>query len=208
MEKISRRDRERSVRREEIIDAAEQEFTKYGYENVSMDSIAKESQFTKRTVYQYFSSKEELFITVAARVHRRLIEYYKKELNKKRDSYKTLHAIGFAYVQFAMEHPESLILLKANFLPVDPSSPGLMELLAYRDEGLRIISELIRSGQKEKTIKSNLDPEKTALSITCLIVGYFHLIIRNLEDTNPAAIKGKHDMITNSLELIFQGIRK
>ena len=35
-------------------------FTKYGFKKVSMDEIASETGVTKKTVYSYFSSKEEL----------------------------------------------------------------------------------------------------------------------------------------------------
>ena len=64
MENISRRDREKLTRENEIIQAAENIFRLEGYENASMDDIAREAQFTKRTLYQYFPSKDDLFFAV------------------------------------------------------------------------------------------------------------------------------------------------
>ena len=61
MQNLSRRDREKMVREAEIVQAAEEIFRQNGYENTSMDDIAKKAQFTKRTLYQYFPSKEHLF---------------------------------------------------------------------------------------------------------------------------------------------------
>lgn len=45
----------------QIIEAARKLFNKYGFRKVTMDEIAREANVTKKTVYTYFSSKEELF---------------------------------------------------------------------------------------------------------------------------------------------------
>lgn len=48
------------MKEEQIVNAARDLFTMYGYKKVSMDEIAKKAGVTKRTVYMYFNSKEEL----------------------------------------------------------------------------------------------------------------------------------------------------
>lgn len=48
------------MKEEIIVESARKLFNKYGYKRVSMDEIAKEAGVTKRTVYAYFSSKEDL----------------------------------------------------------------------------------------------------------------------------------------------------
>lgn len=48
------------MKEEVIVESARNLFNKFGYKRVSMDEIAKESGVTKRTVYAYFSSKEDL----------------------------------------------------------------------------------------------------------------------------------------------------
>ena len=47
---LSRRERERLVRESEIIAAAEKLFIVKGFDNTTMDEIAKAAEFTKRTV--------------------------------------------------------------------------------------------------------------------------------------------------------------
>lgn len=49
------------MKEQQIIEAARKLFSKYGFKKVSMDEIAREANVTKKTVYTYFSSKEELF---------------------------------------------------------------------------------------------------------------------------------------------------
>ena len=48
------------MKQEQIINVARRLFSKYGYKRVSMDEIAKEANVTKKTLYSYFKSKEEL----------------------------------------------------------------------------------------------------------------------------------------------------
>ena len=48
------------MKEEQIINVARELFTTYGYKRVSMDEIAKCANVTKKTVYSYFKSKEEL----------------------------------------------------------------------------------------------------------------------------------------------------
>lgn len=48
-------------KKDEIINVSRKLFTKYGYKKVSMEEIAKEAKVTKKTIYSYFNSKEDMF---------------------------------------------------------------------------------------------------------------------------------------------------
>lgn len=49
------------TKKEQIIEAARELFTTYGYRKVSMDEIARKSKVTKKTIYSYFKDKDELY---------------------------------------------------------------------------------------------------------------------------------------------------
>lgn len=53
------------IKREDIIQAAKDEFRANGFSATSMDTIAKTAQVSKRTVYNHFESKEVLFAAIA-----------------------------------------------------------------------------------------------------------------------------------------------
>ena len=53
--------RDTTQKRETIISAAIQIFIEEGFDNASMDRIAERANASKRTVYNHFPSKEELF---------------------------------------------------------------------------------------------------------------------------------------------------
>jgi len=52
------------IKREQIIKAATGEFLKQGFQNCSIDTIAQNAEVSKRTVYNHFNSKEELFLSI------------------------------------------------------------------------------------------------------------------------------------------------
>lgn len=59
--------RDTSKKRTAILDAAALAFTQDGYDNSSMDRIAVLAGASKRTVYNHFPSKEDLFLAVLER---------------------------------------------------------------------------------------------------------------------------------------------
>ena len=48
------------MKEKQIIEAARKLFHQFGFKKVSMDEIAQEAGVTKRTIYMYFTSKEDL----------------------------------------------------------------------------------------------------------------------------------------------------
>jgi AcrR family transcriptional regulator len=61
--------RAKAARRDEILDAAFEEFSQHGYAGASMAAIARRARASKETLYAWFENKETLFNTLfAARV--------------------------------------------------------------------------------------------------------------------------------------------
>jgi len=56
--------RQTDRKREAILQAAIQEFRNHGFESTSMDKIAATAGVSKRTVYNHFPGKEELFAAI------------------------------------------------------------------------------------------------------------------------------------------------
>jgi AcrR family transcriptional regulator len=61
LNQASRKERERRQHEEEILQAARELFARKGYYNTTLEEIAHHAQFGKGTIYNYFSSKEDLF---------------------------------------------------------------------------------------------------------------------------------------------------
>lgn len=77
-------------RRQAIVGAAAQVFQEMGYERASMDAVAKRVGGSKATLYNYFSSKEELFETVVRAFSTRFLSEAADELTKSDAKVKSL----------------------------------------------------------------------------------------------------------------------
>ena len=77
--KKNRKEREQERKRNEILDAAERLFFSRGYEATSINEIAEEAEFSKGTLYLYFSGKPEIYLAIV----NRSLEIIQKMLEKK-----------------------------------------------------------------------------------------------------------------------------
>lgn len=71
MAAMTLRERQRQVREDAILDAAQELMMEQGYADMSMDDLATRVGVSKATLYQHFPSKEELAINVIVRGMRR-----------------------------------------------------------------------------------------------------------------------------------------
>lgn len=88
------------MKEEQILNAAKNLFTNYGFKKVSMDEIASEAGVTKKTVYTYFSSKEELLkycIKEELQNMRKIIENVEY---KKLDFMETVHQVIYNLLKY------------------------------------------------------------------------------------------------------------
>ena len=65
---LSRREREHAARQEDIMKAARELFARQGYHDTTLEDIARHAEFGKGTIYNYFSSKEDLFYGIIDRL--------------------------------------------------------------------------------------------------------------------------------------------
>ena len=65
---------ERLARMELILDSAEKLFVEKGYTATSINDIAAEADFSRTSIYQYFSSKEEIYLHILERYTEPLTE--------------------------------------------------------------------------------------------------------------------------------------
>ncbi|HEX3013931.1 MAG TPA: TetR/AcrR family transcriptional regulator, partial [Methanobacterium sp.] len=87
-------------------DAAETLFFSKGYDNVSMNSIAKEVGLGKATLYIYFDNKEELFYAVVLRGVNIWSAMIKEKVEKEDTGLEKLVAFKNAYGEFIRSYPD------------------------------------------------------------------------------------------------------
>src|SRR5919202_2825159 len=87
----------KAERREEILDAALQEFAERGLYGASTEDIARRAGISQPYVFRLFGTKKELFKAVVARCLRQTLELFQRAAEGKRGE-EALQAMGDAYV--------------------------------------------------------------------------------------------------------------
>ena len=69
-----RKEREKQLRREQIMEAAKKVFSEKGLAGATMENIAKEAELSPATLYLYFRNKDELYASLNLKMLQMLIE--------------------------------------------------------------------------------------------------------------------------------------
>ena len=105
MSTVTRRERERNQRKISIVDAAEKIFSSKGFDNVSMNDIAKEVELNRATIYLYFENKEALFFSVVLRIVSLLNKIVRKNVKTAVYTQK-INVFGKSYYDFFNIYPQ------------------------------------------------------------------------------------------------------
>lgn len=130
--------------KEKILRGAEELFLKYGIRSVSMDNIANHLGVSKKTLYQYFTDKDEIVESVTT-LH---LEAQALQMDQIRESSKNAieELVGIA------------ICLKENMRGMNPSL--LFDMQKYHHKAWSLWLKF-KDNTIRKTIIANLDQGKT-----------------------------------------------
>lgn len=210
MDNLSRKEKEKLLREEDIINAAEKVFVLKGYSGTSMEEIAKEAQFTRKTVYQYFADKDDLFFSVIIRGFQRMLNYFEEDITNGKNGFEKLHSLGSAYYRFYQDYPETLELM--NYVgyinPKEENSAKLQEFNKVTTAVVRKIAEIIDEGKADGSIRKDLDSMKAAFSIEFLTTGFFHMLSVSGKTFLNHFSLNKEDFINYNMDLLTDAIRE
>ena len=176
-EKEKRKTRQRRIRRDSIINIAEQAFIEHGYDDAKMDEMAEQAGYTKATIYNYFDSKEDLFAAVLAKAYHRLQETIESYLYEHGYS---IRALGDAYIGFVNKHPSQAefidsgrcVNINRTIIDKELGGQALTESeIEFRDNetGLAAsMADVIKRSMQESGIKDEAEALKIVKSLAAL----------------------------------------
>ncbi|RUT45339.1 TetR/AcrR family transcriptional regulator [Paenibacillus anaericanus] len=209
-----RKEKEKEIRRNDIIDAAERIFFTKGYDHATMDDVAKEAEFSKRTVYVYFNSKEQIYFEIMTRGYKLLIAMLKTDAPKENANHAIaeLEQMSLTLYRFSMEHPEyfsAIMEYENGELDFQKGVPvqSQEDCYALGEELLGHLTGALEKGIAEGTIRGELDVVQTALVLWACMIGVFNIAkkkekyIKNYHRTEPEELlSAAFQLITRSIQ--------
>lgn len=197
MSTAERRAREKAQRRQEILQAARQEFFERGFHAPTVDDVAARAEVSKGTIYLYFVSKEEILAHL-------LLEGLELLLEEMQAAYEAdprqpevmVESLANAYLRFCQANPNYFRLIMAfDRGRFEESISGKLyrRVLNKSLQGLNLLAQTIETG-KASGIFCVEDPWLAAGTVWAALNGVLVLMAHPL----------RQRLLRSDLESMFQ----
>lgn len=200
--KLSRRERERSRQRQDMLAAALELFSRNGYHNVSMNEIAEKAEFAVGTLYKFFKNKEDLYRSLMIEQTDWFHKVMDKALDNGGDEIEKLR--NYVHTRGATV-TEKEAVVRLYHAEIRGRSFNLRagiddEISQQLDELRERLTAIFASGIRKNIFRKIAEPRQLAVALENICSGF---IMRWLEDPDNNKYPEDPDVILN---IIFQGL--
>jgi AcrR family transcriptional regulator len=203
---LSRRERDRLLREQDILKAAEHVFASKGFHKATIHDIAKEAEYATGTIYLYFKDKEALYLALFERKIQHLISFVKEKVGQTEGISDKLRVLVYEHLAYFQENQDFFRIYfseqeNARWTIKDklPKS-AIHNLLQY----IEFISWLIQKAQEKSLIRKEFSPAYLAHAL-CSIV---NTVIMRWLNKEPGKKEDLMDESAFVLDLFLNGAGK
>ncbi len=196
--------------RADIIEVATREFAEKGLAGARIDDIAAAMRTSKRMIYYYFGSKEQLYVAVLEEAYRR-IRSIESDLHLENlapeSALRTLVAFT---VDYQRANPDFIRLVMTENIHRGAFLADSKTIQDLNVPAITAVRDVYERGVKEGVFRAGIDPVDLHMSISALSVfnvanrHTFALIFKRDLDS-PASVAARRDSI---VEMIVRFVRK
>jgi len=168
--KLGRREYERIVHRQTMLEAAERVFARKGFREATLGEIAQEADFGVGTFYNFFKSKEDLYTQVLAGIVLRFMTEFERDVQKRDNPTEALSALIDLRLRFFTQHREFFrFFFEQSVAGVSLTKDHLKFRIQYQ----KVVSHIFASGI-QRGIFDPMDPLYAAICLD----GMLNAIVR------------------------------
>jgi len=190
-----------------LLDAARESFFEHGYRGTTMESIARQAGYSKRTVYLDYRNKDELFISVCAlggeQLYKKLEALPLKELTVS----AAIERVIDEFIHFSKEQKEYFRIIFSEATPeiIANCSTVLREHVAgIERKCLNVLAQLTERAIKEENIAA-VDPWEAAGIFVGSATGIILLSMGGSQTVfSPEALES---LVKKGIWTLWQGLR-
>lgn len=161
---LSRKEKERLFRRNEILSASATLFAKKGFNRTTIDEISEAAEFGKGTIYNYFENKEEIYKSILDEMLNGNLDLLKESSAKYAEIEEFLTNYTKNLFKFCLDNKESFALLIRELSRIDSEIVPIdrLELLTIMTEMHEILLNRFRQAAAEGHI-TEFTPEELVM---------------------------------------------
>ena len=194
----------KNQKRKKIIDVASALFSRKSYHEVMMEDVAKLSSIAKGTVYNYFSSKEELYFSIMRQRMEKLITSLREKIKDESSSIESLHSFVIHLYMFMMKYNDFFLMYQKESLKAEHELCS--ELVSLEKELKNILAEIIKSGKNEDFFRT-IEEE---FAVDLILGSIYGAVYRGIEKSydNGKMINEREKIFDFVLHGLFTGFEK
>lgn len=155
-------------RRQQIIDNARKVFAQMGYAGARIRDIAESCGINEAMLYKHFEGKEELFLEVLGQIHEEMVAYTSKYLSPDDNGLERIRASMRGQWEAGIrDHSMNANAIHAITISMSDESIRAKTIKRWGKHH-KYYLDAIEQGQKDGSIKKDIDPSMYASMTICL----------------------------------------
>lgn len=205
-------DAEIAAREEEIMQTALKIMADQGVAGLTIDKIVTQLPYSKGTVYNHFTCKEDLLTGLCNRHCQTLTAMFRRAADFEGSSREKMLAVGIAYKLHSLLYPTEFMLV------ISAKTPGVREKstakrqeehLALEQAILGIMLEIISHGlaSGDLHLQPHLSPAQVAFSLWAMSFGTIALLHESLDRCTVRSEMELERELINHCNLVLDGLQ-
>jgi AcrR family transcriptional regulator len=180
-----RRQEEKERRRAEILDAAEAVAAVVGWDDMTMDQVARKARLSRALLYVYFKDKTDLLFGICERALIVLTQRFTDAISRHKRGMEQLTGIGRAYIAFSQEFPVYFeVMARCELISPEPAGETNEGAVVQQGDACRtIMVSVIEAGIADGSIRPDAGDPRV---VSTALWGFMHGVLQ------LAATKANH----------------
>lgn len=198
------------ARENEILDQALKIIEEKGMAFLTIDKLVANVNYSKGTVYNHFSSKEDVFTALCNRNMRSLERLFQRAASIDESARHKMMGIGFAYMLSVLLTPQSFtLMMNAKTEIFENASPKRREEHEYLDGMLyRTCCDVVEEGirQEELSLAEGMEIHDVSFSVYAMTFGTIGLMLKKDRRCSSLVSGVLEDRVISHGNLVMNGL--
>lgn len=174
--------REIQNQRDRIMDCASQVISDFGYHQLSMRNLAKKLNMTASNIYNYFSSKEVLYLNTRRRGFELLFDHLKESMSSTWIINNSLYRLSTKMIEFGLDHSGYYqLIFRGPKLKFSPYISCDVSLMSCADDLACKWQSHVEKSLNDNIERYNRLSEAQRTEVFLLYISGIHGLIDNLQ---------------------------
>lgn len=168
-----------ALHRERIMTAAERLFSEKGYEQTTVEDISAASEYSRRTVYAYFGSKDDILHHIVEKGLTELRNDIEAALSTEGDFVSVFRDVFAAMSRYQSEYAYSsgrVNAANAAELCAGSGSETVRRILSLGGDINAMLAGLIKDGRESGTVRRDVIPELSVYILWSGVTSFLTLV--------------------------------